>query len=106
MSVLYPPIQTTWKVSEITVADTPFTPAADIITTVVVLCDASGGPITTNLPSAPTSCFMIKKTDSSTNVVTVSAGAGTIDGSSTLLITMQYESYTIIKGSGSAWHII
>lgn len=75
----------------------------------VILCNVTGGGITITLPAASSNtnkCFTIKKTDSSTNTVTVDGNASeTIDGATTYSITIQYESITIVC-DGSNWHII
>jgi len=72
-----------------------------------VLADSSTSAITITLPSpAENARVGVKKTDSSTNTVTVSpAGAETIDGASSLTIDTQYESYTLIS-DGTNWYII
>jgi hypothetical protein len=74
----------------------------------VILCDASGGGIVVNLPSASVATgytYFIKKTDASTNTVTVSAyGSETIDGAPTVLLSLQYESLVIVC-DGSRWLI-
>lgn len=74
-----------------------------------VLVDSTAGDVTVTLPVSVAGLeFVIKKTDSTTNLVIVE-GAGatpeTIDGSSTAELTIQYESITVI-GDGSGWHII
>jgi len=72
----------------------------------VVLADASGGAITITLPSPSANAWVqVKKTDSSTNAVTVDGGGNNIDGSGSFDITTQYESYTMV-GDGSNWFIV
>ena len=77
-------------------------------TDVVILCDVSGGAFTITLPAAANNThrmYIIKKTDSSVNAVTVDGNASeTIDGGTTAIITTQYESVIIIC-DGSNWHI-
>ncbi len=75
----------------------------------VILCDASGGAFTVTLPAASGATgrvYHIKKTDSSTNAVTVDGNASeTIDGGTTATIAAQFESIMIVC-DGSNWHII
>lgn len=69
--------------------------------------DASGGPITITLPSAvglmPTE-FTLKRVNSGANVVTVSCPSG-IDGSSTYILDMQWESVTV-SSDNAQWMVI
>lgn len=75
----------------------------------VLLCNATGGAFTVNLPSAGRYegiQFIIKKIDASANAVTIDgAGAETIDGALTVSLTTQWESRTVIS-DGSNWLII
>lgn len=68
----------------------------------VILADASGGAITLTLPESTTRMdLIIKKTDSSSNAVTVATpGSETIDGQSTISISKQYAERRIV-GDGS-----
>ena len=73
-----------------------------------VLCDASKRNITVTLPGASATedkeCS-IKKIDSSANTVTVDGeGTETIDNGLTAVLTVQFESITIVS-DGSKWHI-
>ena len=72
----------------------------------VVSIDASGGARTITLPTAVGirgKVYVIKKTDSSTNAVTIDPnGAQTIDGSSTTSLVLQYQS-VFIQSDGSNW---
>ena len=74
-----------------------------------VLADASGNVITANLPTAASASgyqFTIKKIDSSANTVTIDGnGSETIDGATTAVITMQWESVTV-QSNGTAWYIL
>ena len=74
-----------------------------------VLVNAAGGVKTVNLPAASGATgkiFIIKKTDSSSNNVTIDPNASeTIDGSSTFAFNAQYRAVTI-QCDGSNWHII
>lgn len=75
----------------------------------VILSDASGGPITITLPPVANAIhnkIRVKKVDSSANIITIDGdGADTIDGNTTISLTVQYESYTLIS-DGSEWFII
>jgi hypothetical protein len=83
----------------------------DTLTTsqTVVLCDASSGAITVTLPAASGNDgrhYHVKKIDSSGNAVTIDGnGSETIDGETTQVITMQYNSINIVC-DGSAWYIL
>ena len=74
-----------------------------------VLVNAAGGVKTVNLPAASGATgktFIIKKTDSSSNNVTIDPNASeTIDGSSTFAFNAQYRAVTI-QCDGTNWHII
>ncbi len=74
-----------------------------------ILCDATGGAITINLPAA-SGCarriYNIKKIDSSGNGVTIDGNASeTIDGSTTKSTTTQYTNFQI-QCDGSNWYIL
>jgi hypothetical protein len=77
----------------------------------VILCDATSGAITINLPAANGTrntgkVYTIKKTDSSGNAITVDAnGSQTIDGALTYALASQYKYVTIIS-DGANWHVI
>lgn len=75
----------------------------------IVLVNASSSSLTIALPSATTvsgKAFTVKKIDSSSNTVTVQPQTGqTIDGSSSKILSVQYEFLTIVS-DGSNWHII
>jgi|TARA_Y100000034_G_scaffold4932_2_gene5721 hypothetical protein len=72
----------------------------------IVLADATSGAFSLTLPPATDSrgfVFYIKKTDSSTNAVTIDGnGSETIDGVATKALSVQYESATIVS-DGSNW---
>lgn len=72
----------------------------------VILCNASGTAITLDLPAASAGkTFYVKKTDSSSNTVTVDPdGSETVDGDATLIITQQYAAVTLIS-DGSNWFV-
>jgi hypothetical protein len=75
----------------------------------VVLVDASSAVRTITLPigsDAPGRTYDIKKTDSSTNKVTIDIdGAGTIDGDATRDLVTQYANLSLIS-DGTNWHIL
>lgn len=72
----------------------------------VVLVDASGGAITITLPAPQANSIVnVKKVDSSANTVTIDGGGANIDGQSSISISAQYESYTLIC-DGTNWWII
>ncbi len=72
----------------------------------IVLVDASSGAVTITLPSPSSGAKVrVKKTDASTNIVTVSPSATeTIDGSSSHSISKQYETYEYVS-DGTNWFI-
>jgi hypothetical protein len=75
----------------------------------VLLCDATGGAITVNLPAAAGADGMVltvKRINSGANAVTLDgSGAETIDGAATLALGTQYHSATIAC-NGIAWYVI
>lgn len=75
----------------------------------VILCDASGGAFTVTLPDAADNDgrqFIIKKTDSSDNFVTIATTSSqTIDGSTTQALAVQYQMLRLVAFS-DAWHLI
>lgn len=71
----------------------------------VVLCDASGGPISYTLtePSLSTAWpVMVKKIDASNNTVTV---VGNIDGNTNMALSDRNNSISLIS-DGSAWYMV
>ena len=74
-----------------------------------ILGNAAGGAMTANLPTAASASghqFTIKKIDSSANAVTIDGdGSETIDGATTVAITLQWESVTV-QSNGTAWYIL
>lgn len=75
----------------------------------IITVDASGAPATITLPAVAsvssattTKKYVIKKVDSSANAVTIT-GSENIDGSSTLVLTKQYDSIELF-GNGSTWN--
>lgn len=82
--------------------------SADVNNDDVILMDASGGNKIITLPSAATAdgkIFYIKKTDSSSNTVMINGSGANIDGVASILITVQYEAYTITC-DGTNWWIL
>lgn len=83
-----------------------YTATADDFT---LLVDASGGNKTITLPAASGNTgkiYVIKKTDSSGNTVTIDGdGSETIDGATTKVISTQYVSF-MIQCDGSNWWVI
>lgn len=93
----------------ITKSTTPFAPTLSDENN-FYLIDASSGAFAINLPAINTlaSGFKIgiKKTDSTSNIVTITPnGSETIDGASSLGLTDQYEAVWL-KNDGSNWYII
>lgn len=77
---------------------------------VVCLANAASGAITYNLPASSGNTgqrFYIKKTDSSTNTVTINrAGGDTIDGATSQVIRAQYQCLMLVADGSSSWFII
>lgn len=75
----------------------------------VLICDATSGAIVATLPAASGvsgKIYTFKKIDSSANAITVTrAGSDTIDGATTYVLSLQYESIDIVC-DGTVWHII
>jgi len=78
-------------------------------TDATILVDASGAARTITLPAASGisgRIYVIKKTDSSGNAVTVDANASeTIDGATTYTLSAQYK-FVVVQCDGANWHII
>lgn len=77
---------------------------------IALLVNASGAPITVNLPAVAVAregfIISIKKTDATANAVTIDgSGAETIDGTTTFVLSTQFKSATLAC-DGSAWQII
>lgn len=88
----------------VSTSTTPYTASATDCEFIDV--DASGGNKTVNLPTAVGNSGLIKdirKSDSSTNTVTVETNSTeTINGSDGIIISNQYDNYTIIS-DGTNW---
>jgi len=75
----------------------------------VILADATTAAFTVTLPSAANTGMMvhIKKVDSSANAVTISrAGTDTIEGATTVSLSAQYSSRTLVANGGSLWLVL
>lgn len=74
-----------------------------------VIVDASGASRTITLPTAASSArrvYVIKKSDSSINTVTIDGnGSETIDGATTNVISIQYAG-KIIQSDGTNWYVV
>lgn len=87
-----------------TVTSTPHTAADPNV--IFVDDDTIGGAATVNLPAVTANAKYTIKKMGSTGAVTIDAdGAETIDGGLTAVLTMQYESITLI-GDGTEWNIV
>ena len=90
---------TTAKTATFTAAATDYT----------LLCDATSGAITANLPAAASNAgriYLVKKVDASANAVTLDGdGAETIDGAATYALTVQWQSVTV-QCNGTGWFIL
>lgn len=73
-----------------------------------VFANAAAGGFTITLPAASTATVKphtVKKVDSTSNAVTVASSGGTIDGSTTAVITTPYLSLTFVT-DGTNWNVI
>jgi hypothetical protein len=73
-----------------------------------VLANASGGSFNVTLPDATqtTNFYTVKKTDSSSNTITVNTTSSqTIDGGSSAVISVQYVSVTVVS-NGANWFVV
>ncbi len=74
----------------------------------VILGDATAGSITITLPTAVgiVKSFTVKKVDSSANTVTINTTGGqTIDGSASIVISVQNTSKTVVSDNAN-WQLI
>jgi hypothetical protein len=75
----------------------------------LILCDADAGPFRLYLPSGwvtETEQYIFKKSDQSTNVVTIQAvGGQVIEGSSSRNLTKQYDTLHLRLG-GNVWYLV
>jgi len=83
-------------ISEIDFADSPYTVT---VVSQCLMCDCTAGNISITLPAIVLGMeFNIIKTDSSANTVTINSADGII-GSTTMVLTTQYESPVLVAGS-------
>ena len=75
----------------------------------MILCSASGGAFTVTIPAASSHTgrvIRVKKTDSSTNQVTVArTGSNTLEGATSFGLRSQYAE-VMLASDGSNWHVI
>lgn len=90
----------------ITNANSPYS----LTTPCVLYCDATSGAITVTLPTIASAgggrVYIIVKTDSSTNAITINrAGSDTINGLTSSVLPTQYDKVTLVSNSTvSAWY--
>lgn len=93
---------TAFTVVSITAGSSPYTVLAN---NVIVLADATSGPITVIASAATRQNLAIKKTDSSANSVTFDpTGSQNVEGAATAVLTTQGESISLAS-DGSNWSI-
>lgn len=75
--------------------------------TVVLFCDTTANTVTVNLPTAVgnLAVFYIKKTASANTLVIDPAGTETIDASTTVTISVQNDSLTLISDNTN-WKVV
>ena len=81
---------------------------AVLTTDAVLLCDADTGNLTIDLPAAGSSekrVITVKKITAANSVIIDGNASETIDGDTSVTVTLQYASLTLVC-DGSAWHII
>lgn len=91
------------KLSVVNFAASPYSVTS---TDAVVICDATGGAVTLNLPAATATgrVLHLKKIDSSANACTVTPnGADTIDGAAALTLSYQWQSRSITDRASASW---
>ena len=73
----------------------------------IIVVDASGGPVTINLPAAASAkghIYHIKKTDGSANALIIDANASeTIDNALTMTTTTQYHAFSLVSDGANWW---
>ena len=86
----------------ITYGLSPYT--ASLTSDYMLQVDATAGAVTINLPTGATvgQLYIIKKTDSSANGVTVSGNGNTIDGNTSVVFYNQY-SWLKVQWNGNSW---
>ena len=96
----------TVETKNVVYADSPVT--LGLRDPIFICADATNGNIVINLPLASDGkhIYWIKKTDVSANTITVTrAGSDTIEGSSTKVLTAQYDTIQLIS-NGVNWYIL
>lgn len=99
------PLSSTMTTSTQTAATVNVTATSGVYT---VLCNCTSNAITVNLPTAVgnKSLINVKKTDASTNTVTVDGySTETIDGGATAVIRVRYASIALVS-DGTNWSIV
>ena len=71
----------------------------------VVLANATSNAITITLTTEKGAFHHIKKTDSSSNTVTLDPSSGNIDGGSTKVLVSPYDSFTVAC-DGTNWWVL
>ena len=75
----------------------------------LLLCNATSGSFVVNLPDVTSTLvkkYDIKKIDSSSNTITITrSGTSLIDGQTTYVLNLQYQSITLVP-DGTNWNII
>jgi hypothetical protein len=95
------------KERSIAFADSPYTPGQEL----VILADATAGPIVIDLPALATYAVSIRqlkviKTDGTGNTVTIDPfGGELINGVASFVLSSQYDSAEIISGPAQ-WHVL
>jgi len=70
-----------------------------------IFADASSGNISITLTTIEGQELMIKKTDSSSNTVTITPSSGNIEGNSSLTLSSQYEYYRLYCDGTNWWKV-
>jgi len=70
-----------------------------------IFADASSGNISITLTTIEGQELMIKKTDSSSNTVTIIPSSGNIEGNSSLTLSSQYEYYRLYCDGTNWWKV-
>lgn len=102
-----PPIVQAFAPTLVTVTSAYSVPASPPAQPLTVRANAAAGGFTVTLPANPVLLQQvnIKKVDASANVVTISAGASTIDGSASIGIASQYTNMKI-QFNGATWDVL
>lgn len=85
---------------------TAITAATATISNDINLCNATSNAINVTLPTAATGKMVIvKKTDSSSNAVTITGPTNGVDGATTKVLYHQYETMTLVS-DGTNWFLV